>query len=153
MGVQVVTIAMTTGARAEQVGRLVAERLGFQYINDEIIDRAAEHAGVSRQEMAQVEHSPSLISRIITAIGSTPFNESGAGLLAAEEIDASLSYRRVQSPDAADRIDRVHPTTQRSLRARSSKLSSSGYPPRFQSVIFVVSAFRRTVFAGHSDQM
>ena len=28
MGVQVVTIAMTTGARAEQVGRLVAECLG-----------------------------------------------------------------------------------------------------------------------------
>jgi ribosomal protein L18 len=52
MGVQVVTIAMTTGARAEQVGRLVAERLGFQYINDEIIDRAAEHAGVSRQDVA-----------------------------------------------------------------------------------------------------
>ena len=95
MGVQVVTIAMTTGARAEQVGRLVAERLGFQYINDEIIDRAAEHAGVSRQDVAQVEHSPSLISRIITAIGSAPFTESGAALLAAEEIDASPSYRRL----------------------------------------------------------
>ena len=40
MGLHVVTIAMTTGARAEQVGRLVAEHLGFQYINDEIIDRA-----------------------------------------------------------------------------------------------------------------
>jgi cytidylate kinase len=95
MGVQVVTIAMTTGARAEQVGRLVAERLGFQYINDEIIDRAAEHAGVSRQDVAQVEHSPSLISRIITAIGSAPFTEPGAGLLATGEIDASPSYRRL----------------------------------------------------------
>jgi cytidylate kinase len=95
VSVQVVTIAMTTGAGAEQVGRLVAERLGFQYINDEIIDRAAEHAGVSRQDVAQVEHSPSLISRIITAIGSAPFNEASAGLLAAEEIDASPSYRRL----------------------------------------------------------
>src|SRR2546426_8276075 len=95
MGVQVVTIAMTTGARAEQVGRLVAEHLGFQYINDEIIDRAAEHAGVSRREVAEVERSPSLISRIITALGSGPLNESGAGLLAADEIDASPSYRRL----------------------------------------------------------
>src|SRR2546427_9150854 len=95
MGVQVVTIAMTTGARAEQVGRLVAERLGFQYINDEIIDRAAEHAGVSRREVAEVERSPSLISRIITAIGSGPLNEYGTGLLAADEIDASPSYRRL----------------------------------------------------------
>jgi len=33
MGLRVVTIAMSTGARAEQVGRLVAEHLGFQYYN------------------------------------------------------------------------------------------------------------------------
>ena len=95
MALRVVTIAMTTGARAEQVGRLVAERLGFQYINDEIIDRAAEHAGVSRREVAEVERSPSLISRIMTAMGSGPLIEHGAGLLAAEEIDASPSYRRL----------------------------------------------------------
>src|SRR4030095_3105614 len=95
MGARVVTIAMTTGARAEQVGRLVAERLGFQYINDEIIDRAAEHAGGSRQDVARVEPSLSLISRIIPAIGSAPFTEPGAGLLAAEAIDPSPSYRRL----------------------------------------------------------
>jgi len=95
MALRVVTIAMTTGARAEQVGRLVADQLGFRYVNDEIIDRAAEHAGVSRREVAEVERSPSLISRIMTAIGSGPLIEHGAGLLAAEEIDASPSYRRL----------------------------------------------------------
>ncbi len=95
MALRVVTIAMTTGARAEQVGRLVADQLGFRYVNDEIIDRAAEHAGVSRREVAEVERSPSLISRIMTAMGSGPLIEHGAGLLAAEEIDASPSYRRL----------------------------------------------------------
>ena len=95
MAVRVVTIAMTTGARAEQVGRLVADQLGFRYVNDEIIDRAAEHAGVSRREVAEVERSPSLIRRIMTAMGSAPLSEFGAGLLAAEEIDASPSYRRL----------------------------------------------------------
>jgi hypothetical protein len=42
---QVVTIAMMTGASAEQVGRLAAEQLGYQFVNNEILDRAAEHAG------------------------------------------------------------------------------------------------------------
>src|SRR5881409_1720150 len=95
MGSQVVTIAMTTGARAEQVGRLVAEHLGFQYINDEIIDGAAEHAGVSRNEVARVEHSQSLISRIIMAMGSGAIREAGAGLLTPDDVDPSPSYRRL----------------------------------------------------------
>lgn len=71
MGFHVVTIAMMSGAGAERIGRLAAEQLGFQYVNDEIIDRAAAHAGVSRQEMAEVERSPSLIRRIMTALGAT----------------------------------------------------------------------------------
>lgn len=95
MGVHVVTIAMTTGARADQVGRLVAERLGFQYISDEIIDRAAQHAGVSPQEVAEVEHSQSLIRRIMTALGLLALPELGMSPLPPEEIDPSPSYRRL----------------------------------------------------------
>lgn len=33
MASHVVTIAMTTGTRAEQVSRLVAQHLGFQFIS------------------------------------------------------------------------------------------------------------------------
>jgi cytidylate kinase len=86
---------MTTGARAEQIGRLVAERLGFRYVSDEIIDRAAEQAGVSRREMAEVEHSPSLISRIIIGLGASVTGEFGSPVVAPEFIDASPSYRRL----------------------------------------------------------
>jgi uncharacterized protein len=95
MGVHVVTIAMTTGAHADQVGRLVAEHLGFQYISDEIIDRAAKHAGVSPQEVAEVEHSQSLIRRIMTALGLLALPELGMSPLPPEEIDPSPSYRRL----------------------------------------------------------
>ena len=94
MGMQVVTIAMTTGARAEQVGRLVADHLGFRYVNDEIIDQAAAHAGVSRQEVAEVERSQSMISRIISAMGSATLTEYG-NLVTPQEIDASPSYRKL----------------------------------------------------------
>ena len=77
MAVHVVTIARTTGGRADQVGRLVAEHLGFQYISDEIIGRAAQHAGVSPRDVAEVEHSQSLIRRIITATGLVALPELG----------------------------------------------------------------------------
>ena len=95
MAVHVVTIAMTTGARADQVGRLVAEHLGFQYISDEIIGRAAQHAGVSPRDVAEVEHSQSLIRRIITATGLVALPELGMSPLPLEVIDPSASYRRL----------------------------------------------------------
>jgi cytidylate kinase len=95
VGFQVVTIAMTTGAGAERIGRLAAERLGFQYVSDEIIDRAAAHAGVSRQEVAEVERSPSLISRILNLLGGASVPEYTGPPLTPDEIDPSPSYRRL----------------------------------------------------------
>jgi cytidylate kinase len=97
VGFSVVTIAMMTGAGAERVGRLAAEQLGFQFVNDEIIDRAAELAGVSRQEVAEVERSPSLISRILSMLGGTAAaaSEYSGPPLAAGEIDPSPSYRQL----------------------------------------------------------
>jgi len=92
---QVVTIAMTTGASAERIGRLVSERLGFQYVNDEIIDRAAAHAGVSRQEVAEAERSPSLISRIMGLLGAAATPEFSGRPLMPDEIDPSPSYRHL----------------------------------------------------------
>ena len=96
MGFPVVTIAMMTGASAERVGRLAAEQLGYQFVNNEILDRAAEQAGVSQQEVAEVEHSPSLISRIMSAIGGSVVPPEYAGPpLSPDEIDPSPSYRRL----------------------------------------------------------
>ena len=95
MGVEVVTIAMTTGARAEQIGRLVAEQLGFRHVNDEIIDRAAEQAGVTRQAVAEVEQSPTLISRIMNSLAAGMAAEWSGRALTRDEIDPSASYRQL----------------------------------------------------------
>ena len=94
MGVEVVTIAMTIGARGVQIGRLVSEQVGFRYVNDEIIDRAAEHAGVSREVVAEVEHSPTLISRMMNSVAAVMSSEGGYAVTP-EEIDPSASYRRL----------------------------------------------------------
>ena len=94
MSLQVITVAMTTGAQAPQVARLVAQQLGYQYVNDEIIDRAAAHAGVSRGEVEEVERSPSLLGRIMTALASGGVGAYGASV-APDALDASPSYRRL----------------------------------------------------------
>src|SRR5262245_51006877 len=86
---------MMTGASAERIGRLAAERLGFQFVNDEILDRAAEHAGVSRQEVAEVERSPTLISRIMSMLGAAVTPEYSGRPLTPDEIDPSPSYRHL----------------------------------------------------------
>jgi uncharacterized protein len=94
MGSQIVTIAMTTGANAEAIGPLVADRLGFQFVNDEIIDGAAARAGVSRAAVAEVERSPSLMSRIMAALASGAVAET-PGAVSMDQVDASPSYHRL----------------------------------------------------------
>ncbi len=76
MTFQVVTIARTLGARGEDVGRAVAEQLGFQYADDEIISAAAERAGVSKAVVEKAEHRPGLIARILDTMATVPVEPS-----------------------------------------------------------------------------
>lgn len=92
MGCTVVTIATTTGARAEQTGRVVAQQLGYRFISDEIIDRAAEKVGVPRDAVDAVEHSQPLLARLMqvlatSAAGDMPYTD------AIRLDDLSPSYR------------------------------------------------------------
>ena len=66
----VVSISRTLAAGGEEIGRLVARELDFRYVDDEIITRASEYAGVSPENVARVEQSQSLIARIIEAMGT-----------------------------------------------------------------------------------
>lgn len=91
---RVLTIAFTDGARAEEIGRGVATELGFRYVDDEIIERAAEMAGVSPADVAAVEHSQPLIARILTAVAmGAAADPSGMTAVALAEADPSPGYR------------------------------------------------------------
>ena len=67
---QVITVAMSDGADAEEIGREAAKQLGFRYINDEVVYAAAEKANVGPEEVESVEHTKSLVDRIFAALGS-----------------------------------------------------------------------------------
>lgn len=62
---RVVCISREIGAEGETVGRVVAERLGLQYVDEEVIARAAERGGVDEGQLADAEERKSRIRRVI----------------------------------------------------------------------------------------
>jgi cytidylate kinase len=65
----VICISRALGADGEDVARLVSERLGFAYIDEEIISRAAERSGVDHETIADEERRKSLMANLIAAMG------------------------------------------------------------------------------------
>ncbi len=94
MDCRVIGISRSLGAGGEEVARLVADRLGFRLVDDEIIARAAEKAGVTPTSMEKVERSPSLIERILKYMGTTPV-EAGFGAYVPPAVGASESYEGI----------------------------------------------------------
>jgi hypothetical protein len=73
-GTKVVAISRAAGAEGERIGALVAERLGFRYVDEEIITRAAEKQGVDPAAIADAERRKGVIQRVLEGLG-----QSGAG--------------------------------------------------------------------------
>jgi cytidylate kinase len=88
---RVICISRTLGAGGEEVAQQVARDLGFRYIDDEIVSRAADEAGVSPDEIAKAEHSQPLVARILEAMAIVPGGFEG-GYVAPPVVPASVSY-------------------------------------------------------------
>ncbi|MGE5595300.1 MAG: AAA family ATPase [Hyphomicrobiales bacterium] len=72
MNTRVVTIARQVGAAGEEVAAGVASRLGFRVIDYQVIQKAAEEAGVSPETVSEAEHTPSLMTRLLEALARNP---------------------------------------------------------------------------------
>lgn len=87
---KVVCISHATGAGGEEVGRLVAERLGFLYVDEEIVARAAARGGIEPADVADEERRKSLAARLLDAMahgGGEAWAIGGtAPLVAGEEL-------------------------------------------------------------------
>jgi len=68
----VVCISHDTGAGGSEIGRLVAERLGFRYIDEDLVAHAAARGGVDPRDIADEERRKSLLARLFD-------NLSGSG--------------------------------------------------------------------------
>jgi hypothetical protein len=65
---KIVCIARTDGALGEEVGRLVAKRLDFQYVDEQVIERAARLAQVDPAVVAAVEKRQSLLRSLLSKL-------------------------------------------------------------------------------------
>ena len=70
MAVQVVCISRTLGALGEEVGGLVAERLSFQYVDEQVIERAARLARVDPKLVAAAEQRQPLLRRLMQKLAA-----------------------------------------------------------------------------------
>ena len=61
----VVCVSHATGSRGEEVGRQVAQRLGYLYVDEEIVARAAAQGGLRPRDIADEEHRRSFAGRVL----------------------------------------------------------------------------------------
>jgi Cytidylate kinase-like family len=67
----IVCVSRTAGAGAEEISRLVAERLGCPLIDDEIVLRAADSAGVESDLVTDVERGKSFLGHLVDELLET----------------------------------------------------------------------------------
>ncbi len=70
MAAQVVCISKTDAALGEDVGRLVAERLGFRYVDEQVIERAAQLAQIDPALVAAVEQRQPLLRKLMDRLAA-----------------------------------------------------------------------------------
>jgi cytidylate kinase len=88
------------GAGGEEIGRLLAERLGFRFVDEEIIARAAEREGLDPEDVASAEQRKGWLARFFdaTAKGGPDPEMSGFGTFGGyggSELRSSEAYREL----------------------------------------------------------
>jgi hypothetical protein len=71
MSFRVVCISRTTAAGGEIIGQVVAQRLGFRYVDEQIIERAAQQAQVDPAVVAAAEHRQPFLKRLLEEMASS----------------------------------------------------------------------------------
>ena len=88
-----VCISASDGAGAEEIAPLVARRLDLMLVDEQIVARAAEQAGVTADVVGDVERRRSLIERLLNHL---PPTAAGASAFTAY---VPLDFESVPAPD------------------------------------------------------
>ncbi len=102
---RVVCISRAIGAGGDQIGRGVAERLGFRFVDDEIIREAARLSGEPADLIADAERRKGFLERALTSMAT-----SGRGMV------YEASVERFNPPRNAEAL----------IRAAISEIASQG---------------------------
>ena len=70
MQLKVVCVSPTLAASGDGIGRAVADRLAFRVVDSEVIQRAAEKAGLDAHQVEEVERRRPLFHRLFASLRS-----------------------------------------------------------------------------------
>ncbi len=124
MARRVVCISRTLGAGGDEIAQRVASELTFRYVDDEIVARAVERAGVPRDQIAKAEHSQPLVARIIEALATVPAVSEG-GFMAPMIASPVIAYSRL-----IEHVIRETAETGDVVIVRARRQPPPGRPPR-----------------------
>lgn len=99
MDTRVICFSRSMSAVGDEIARMVADKIRFRYVDDEIIIMAAEKEGVPPVTIGKVERSSPIIDRIL---GSMSYNnpkqeEKGGGSyqITSSKLSQSEGYRQI----------------------------------------------------------
>jgi cytidylate kinase len=75
MKTRVICVSRTLGARGEEVAQALSQRLGFRYIDEEIIAGVADKEGVDVQLVQDAERRQTFIERLLESFAVAPAPE------------------------------------------------------------------------------
>jgi cytidylate kinase len=145
MGCSVVCISPADGSGGEEIGRLVAERLGFRLVDEAIVARAAQEAGVEPHVAADAERRTTFVRRMLddlapggmaasASLGAfLPFTHDEASSVSVADLRALI---RTAVEETAERGSAV-------ILAHAASLALSGRPDTLRVRVTADEATRR----------
>ncbi len=77
MAAKVVTFAAQLGSGGNEIARTIAIKLGYRFLDHEVISRAADIAGVSPDTIAAAERWPTFVERMLERLALTTVVSEG----------------------------------------------------------------------------
>src|SRR5512147_2122206 len=75
MKTRVICVSRTLGAGGEEVARAISQRMGFRYVDEEIVAKAGEKEGVDVDVIKDAERRKSFIDRLLESLAIAPAPE------------------------------------------------------------------------------
>jgi len=93
----VICISRASGSGGDEVGQLVAERLGYRHVDEEIVANAATRGGISHADVADEERRRSLAKRILGSISDGGSSAMAIGGTLPVAVDAGPGSSEIQA--------------------------------------------------------